>query len=169
MEQEIDTCKRRIGEIEKLNNKVEKPANIIVAISQDQNLQLLAANELLARRAFSWTQLLNDIERNLPPTVRVLRIGIAQIQSEERKEAVSDNKNAAILTMTAIGKGENEVTAMINRFFDSGRFKVFPLTKKPVEGLDEVEYELRVEYFPPLQAGRASETNQVAVVEKKQL
>jgi hypothetical protein len=169
LEQQILESERSLANLEKQTRQTDKnPRPTTVAISPEQNLQLLAAKELLARRGFSWTQLLNDIERNLPPTVRILRIGIAQIQPDERKEAAAEDENAAVLTMTAIGKGESEVTGMINRFFDSGRFKVFPLSKKPVEGLDEVEYELRVEYFPPLPAGRAGEANQVAVVEKNQ-
>src|SRR5262249_55596138 len=85
MEQDLATRQLRVTELEQALKKVEKPATTNVAISQDQNLQLLAANALIARRAFSWTQLLNDIERNLPPTVRILRIGIVQVAPEERE------------------------------------------------------------------------------------
>src|SRR5262249_33709014 len=116
------------GEIQKLQaslKKTEKPASPNVTISTDQNRQLVAASALVARRSFSWSQLLNDIERNLPPTVRVLRIGVSQILSAEREGGGSDN--AATLAMTVIGKSNNEVTTMINKFHDSNRFKVFPL------------------------------------------
>jgi hypothetical protein len=55
---------------------------------------------------------------------------------------------------------------MINKFHDSGRFKVFPLSKKSIEGAEDIEFDLRVEYFPPTPASRANLNNQIA--EKKQ-
>jgi hypothetical protein len=112
--------------------------------------------------------LLNDIERNLPPTVRVLQIGVTQIQPDERDGTVGGDKSAATLSMSVIGKSESDVTTMINRFFESNRFKVSPLSKKAIEGMEDIEFELKVEYFPPAQASRATAGNQVAVVEKKQ-
>jgi hypothetical protein len=158
----------RIADLEKRLKKVEKPATTNVNISQDQNLQLYAASELIARRAFSWSALLNDIERNLPPTVRVLQIGVTQIQPDERDGTVGGDKSAATLSMSVIGKSESDVTTMINRFFESNRFKVSPLSKKAIEGMEDIEFELKVEYFPPEQALRATAGDQVAVVEKKQ-
>ncbi len=145
--------------------KIERPATTNVTISADQNRQLVAASDLIARRAFSWSQLLNDIERNLPPTVRVLRVAVAQISSDERDGTVEADGSAAILAITVIGKSNNDVTAMINKFHDSGRFKVIPLLKKAIEGTEEIEFELRVEYFPPASPSRTNLSNQVA--EKK--
>lgn len=172
--QAIDQITKREFEIAELDveikrlegalKKIEKPVNTNVTISIDQNRQLVAASELVARRAFSWSQLLNDIERNLPPTVRVLRVAVARIQPGENDGAAGGNVNAATLGFTVIGKSGNDVTAMINKFHDSGRFKVFPKSKKVIEGTEDVEFELEVEYYPP--APRANLTNQIA--EKKQ-
>ena len=174
--QAIDTLAQREAEIQKRDTviqklqgdlkKTEKPADTNVTVSTDQNSQLLAASELVARRAFSWSQLLNDIERNLPAGVRVLRVTVAQIQPGERDGAIGGNENAATLGMNVIGKSGNEVTVMINKFHESGRFKVFPISKKTIEGTEEVEFELKVEYFPPMPTSRASLSNQIA--EKKQ-
>jgi Tfp pilus assembly protein PilN len=161
MEQEIALRQGRINELRTRYSKVEKPSSTGTAIiSQDQNLQLVAANELILRRAFSWTQLLNDLERGLPPTVRVLRVGVEAATEDARAGA---SKNAAVLSMTVIGKSEGDVTTMINRLIDSGRFKVFPISKKPVEGMEDVEFTLQVEYYPP---ERAASPNQIAVAEK---
>jgi hypothetical protein len=146
-------------------NKIQAPANANIAISTDQNRQLVAASELVARRSFSWSQLLNDIERNLPMGVRVLRVAVSQIQPEERAGAIGGAESTATLTMTVIGKGGSEVTTMINKFHESGRFKVTPVSKKEVEGTEDVEFELKVEYLPPPHASRASLGNQIA--EKK--
>jgi hypothetical protein len=163
---EISEHDAEIKRLEGVLKKIEKPVNTNVTISADQNRQLVAASELVARRAFSWSQLLNDIERNLPPTVRVLRVAVARIQPGESDGAVGGNVNAAILGFTVIGKNGVDVTAMINKFHDSGRFKVFPKSKKAIEGTEEVEFELEVEYYPPAPAPRANLNNQIA--EKKQ-
>ncbi len=157
------------GEIQKLQaslKKTEKPSSSNVTISTDQNRQLVAASELVARRSFSWSQLLNDIERNLPATVRVLRITVSQILSAEREGGGADN--AVTLAMTIIGKSQNEALTMINKFHDSNRFKVTPISSKKIEGTEDVEFELKVEYFPPAPApaSRAGLSNQIA--EKKQ-
>ncbi|HKQ79417.1 MAG TPA: hypothetical protein VJ810_37330 [Blastocatellia bacterium] len=171
----IDTLARREIYLKTLDDKVqklqgnlklvEKPARTNVSISADQNSQLVAASDLVARRAFSWSLLLNDIERNLPAGVRVLRVEVNQIQPGERGGGGGGAENSATLSMTVIGKSGNDVTAMINKFHESNRFKVFPISSKKVEGTDDVEFDLKVEYITPTQAPRASLSNQIA--EKK--
>lgn len=143
-----------------------KPASANVTISADRNRQLLAASELIARRAFSWSQLLDDIERNLPAGVRVLRVAVAQIQPNERDAAGVEIESAATLNMSVIGKSGAEVTTMINKFHESRRFRVFPVSQKSVEGTEEIEFDLKVEYLRRPAAPRAGLSNQIA--EKKQ-
>lgn len=142
--------------------KVNKPVTTNVTISQEQNKQLAAANELIARRSFSWAQLLSDTERSLPSGVRVLRVAVNQILPNEREEAFDGTVNAATLTLTVIGKTGQDVTTMINRFHDTGRFKVIPMSKKTVDGTDEIEFELKVEYFPPNTGAKINASNQIA-------
>jgi len=157
------------AEIQRLEGGIKagaKPAPADVKISADRNLQLVAASELIARRAFSWSQLLDDIERNLPGGVRVLRVAVAQVQPNERGAAGVVNESAATLIMTVIGKNGADVTTMINKFQESRRFRVSPVSAKPVEGTEEVEFELKVEYLARTAAPRAGLNNQVA--EKKQ-
>jgi Tfp pilus assembly protein PilN len=166
---------RRQAELKRLDSEIQslqgaiKPADKTGAanatISADRNLQLVAASELIARRAFSWSQLLDDIERNLPAGVRVLRVAVAQIQPNERNGA-GENVSGATLNMTVIGKSGAEVTTMINKFHESRRFRVSPLAGKPVEGTEEMEFDLKVEYLARPAAPRAGLSNQVA--EKKQ-
>src|SRR6185436_4157447 len=50
-----------------------------LAITPDKYRELLVARELIERRAFSWSQLLNDIERHIPPNVRVFRIVVNKV------------------------------------------------------------------------------------------
>ena len=157
------------AEIQRLQGGIratDKSARPNVTISADRNLQLVAASELIARRAFSWSQLLDDIERNLPAGVRVLRVSVAQIQQNERDAAGGENVSAVTLDMTVIGKSGADVTTMINKFHESRRFRVSPVSQKPVEGTEEIEFTLKVEYLAPTPAQRAGLGNQVA--EKKQ-
>jgi len=157
------------AEVQRLQGAIkpgDRSAKANATISADRNLQLVAASELIARRTFSWSQLLDDIERNLPAGARVLRVAVAQIQPNERDGLAAENENAATLNMTVIGKSNADVTTMINKFHESRRFKVAPVSKKPVEGTEEIEFDLKVEYLAPPPAPRASADNQIA--EKKQ-
>src|SRR2546428_691413 len=127
----IGDLARRQAELDKLNAEIErlqgpvkpaeKAASANFTISADRNLQLVTASELIARRAFSWSQLLDDIERNLPAGVRVLRVAVAQIQPNERDAGGGENESVATLNMTVIGKSGAEVTTMINKFHESRR------------------------------------------------
>lgn len=162
LEGELLSSRTRVKVLDDRLKKFEKPAAGKVNISPDENRQLVAASELIARRTFSWSQLLNDIERALPPGVRVLRVAVAQVPLQERAETIGGDENAATLGLTVIGKSGQEVTTMINRFHELGRFKVFPVGRKAIEGTEDIEFELRVEYFPPLPAPRASLSNQIA-------
>jgi cell division protein FtsB len=163
---ELDALDAEIQRLQAGLKPSEKAAAANVTISADRNLQLVAASELIARRAFSWSQLLDDIERNLSGGVRVLRVAVAQIQPNERDAAGGQNESAATLNMTVIGKSGADVTTMINKFHESRRFKVSPISKKPIEGTDEIEFDLKVEYLAPTPAPRAGLGNQIA--EKKQ-
>jgi Tfp pilus assembly protein PilN len=162
---ELDTLDAQIQRLQDAAKSGDKQASTNTSISADQNLQLVAASELIARRAFSWSRLLDDIERNLPAGVRVLRVAVAQIQPNERDGRAGENENAATLNMTVIGKSNADVTTMINKFHESRRFRVAPVSKKAVEGTDEIEFELKVEYLAPVAAPGASLKNQIA--EKK--
>ncbi len=166
IEGEISNRRNIIRGLETQLRRYDRPVSGNVTITTDQNRELVAASELIARRVFSWSQLLNDIERNIPASVRVMRVAVNQIQPQERTETISGNISAATLMLDVIGKSGQDVTGMINRLHDSGRFKVQPLTKKPVEGTDEVEFTLMVEYFPPQAATGGSPNYQIA--EKKQ-
>jgi hypothetical protein len=163
---EISKSTSRVREQEAKLKRFEKPVKSDVTISPEKNRQLFAASQLRDRRAFSLSQLLNDIERNLPPAVRVRRVDVAQIQAQERNGAVVGNEVAATLMLEVTGKSSQDVTAMIDQFHKTGRFKVSPQSMKPLEGTEEVEYSLKVDYSPPRAETKAAVNNQIA--ERKQ-
>jgi hypothetical protein len=156
----------RVSGLEAQLKKLEKPVQSNITITSAKNRQLFAASQLRDRRAFSWSQLLNDIERNLPPAVRIRRVDVGQIQGQEDGEAIAGSGAAATLLLEVTGKRAQDVTAMIDKFQDTGRFKVSPLSMKPLEGTEEVEYSLKVDYTPPRAEPKPTVNNQIA--EKKQ-
>ncbi len=125
-----------------------------------QNQALIVAQDLITRKGFSWSQLLNDLERFVPSTVRVTHIAVDQVG--RTKDATGKSIS---LSFDVVGKSAMDVTAMIKSLNESGRFSVFPRSQKPVEGTDEAEFELQVEYLPPNVAGASSVpmSTQVAV------
>lgn len=138
---------------------VNKPVISKTNVSPEQNRQLIAASELIDRRAFSWSELLSDIERSMTPGVRILRVAVTQIQPKERAEVFDGTENSATLGIQVIGKNGQDVTTMIDKMHSSNRFKVSPMSKKAVEGTEDIEFELKVEYFPRNSVARS---NQIA-------
>jgi hypothetical protein len=144
-----------------LNKKTENPIRVNTTITPDRNRELLVAADLITRRSFSWSQLLTDIERNLPSGVRIVRINVTRIQPQEKDGTIGDDINATF-DLEVIGKSGQEITNMINRFQESRRFKVVPVTQTKQEGVADVEFKLRVDYFPPSSTAQSSPSNRVA-------
>jgi hypothetical protein len=162
---EISRGTARVNELEAELKLIEKPAQNNISISPEKNRQLFAASQLRDQRAFSWSQLLNDIEGGLPPGVRVLRVGVEQIQGQGR-DGIGGAVGATVL-LEVVAKSNKDVTAMIDKFNGSGRFKVFPLSYKQIEGTEEVEYALKVEYAPPPAEKKPPVNNQIAQKQKQ--
>jgi hypothetical protein len=155
----------RVNELEAELKVIEKPAQNNITITPEKNRQLYAASQLRDRRAFSWSQMLNDIEGSLPPGVRVLRVGVEQIQAQGR-DGIGGEVGATVLFEVA-AKNNKDVTAMIDKFNGTGRFKVFPQSYKQIEGTEEVEYVLKVEYAPPQAEKKPAANNQIAQKQKQ--
>lgn len=129
-------------------------------IPPEQNTEIYAASELIARKSFSWSSLLDEIERFIPPGVRVLRIAVTTIVPNEKNGSIGGPESAATLSLEVIAKSNPDVIKLINLLHGSGHFRVSPLSQKPVEGTGEIEFSLRVEYLPP----PAAPNNRVAIV-----
>ncbi|MBX3280118.1 MAG: hypothetical protein KF868_19115 [Acidobacteria bacterium] len=145
--------------------EMEKNVAGIQALTLDQTRTYWAANDLIARKAFSWTHLLNDIERTIPAGVRVLRVAVNRVPASDGSSASTAGANV-LLTMEVVGKGVSHVTQMIADFNRTGIFIVTPKWQKPVEGTEEVEFGLDIEYQPPASAPSARPAGQ-QVAERK--
>ena len=113
-------------------------------LSIGQNQALIVAQDLISRKGFSWSQLLNDLERFIPSGVRVTRIAVDNVVRSN--DAVG---KAVTLSFDVVGKSATEVTQMISELNRSSRFVIYPASQRPVEGTEEVEFQLNVEYRPP--------------------
>jgi hypothetical protein len=155
----LTEIERQIGErqqpvlaLEKRAKELEATAAGPQALTPEQRLTYWAANDLIGRKAFSWTHLLNDIERHIPATVRVLRIGVNKTAVTERAGSATPAKQTVALTMEVVAKSVPDVTLMLNEFNRTGIFVVTPKWQKPVEGLSDIEFGLEIEYQPPSSA-----------------
>jgi hypothetical protein len=107
------------------------------------DLKLLAsqtefANAQLAERAFSWSELLDRLEKVLPPDVRLQSVS----PSFEKDGLVH-------LSMTCIGKTGEDLTATINRFNGDQHFaNAFPATEAILG--TEYHFTLGVDYRPSI-------------------
>jgi hypothetical protein len=133
------------------------PLNTLT-ITPDKNRELLSASELIERRAFSWSQLLNDLEHHIPPNVRVLRVAVNKVKAKDQNavaaaSATSNDERTMLLTMEVIGKSKTDVTRMMTDFERSGIFVVNPRESKVIEGTTDVQFTLDVEYTAPLPRG----------------
>ena len=141
-----------------------KESQSALTITADKNRELLAAGELIERRAFSWSQLLNDIEHHIPATVRVVRIAVNKVKAKNQNpntEAKGEDRTVN-LTLEVIGKGSTDVTKMMTDFERTGVFKINPRESKLLEGTTEVQFTLDAEYTPPTPRGLRAMNNQLA-------
>jgi Tfp pilus assembly protein PilN len=148
------------GQVSKKSDSKEPISTL--TITPDKNRELLAASELIERRAFSWSQLLNDIERHIPANVRVLRIAVNKVKAKDPNAvaagAASSSDRTVALTLEVVGKSSTDVTRMMTDFERSGVFTVYPREKKLIEGMTDVQFTLDVEYTPPLPRGLRQST-----------
>jgi len=100
------------------------------------------ANQLIAKRAFSWTRLLTDLEESVPP-----RISIESISVDTRESEIALDGSAMSL---------RDLTAFIISLEDHPAFMGAVLVRHRVLESDAVEFGLKVRYLSgtPAPAGR---------------
>ena len=136
----------------------------VSALTLEQNQALQAANALIARKSFSWSQLLNDLEHHVPDTVRVTKITMNKVAQRMRNSANDPGGKTVSLTLNGVAKNIGAVTQIVKNLGDSGIFDAEPRSYTPVEGTEEYEFVLEVEYRPTAHQhpSRAGMSNQMA-------
>lgn len=167
LDEEIAELQPKVKKLEDQAKAGEQKPDIVQSLSPAQTLSMLVADELILRKSFSWTRLLSQIEQRIPSTVRVRKITINKINAQAKNETLIQAGNAphkVLLSLDVTGKNADEVLKMMETFNRSGIFFVTPKKESALEGTEEVEFDLNVEYFPP-STRRSLETvpaNQVA-------
>ncbi len=143
--------------------EIEAAAPLNQVLSSEQTRAYWAANGLITRKVFSWTLLLNDIERLIPRGVRVLRVGVSKGAAGQQTDQ-EPMRVTVPLDMEVVARSVDDVTQMITAFNQTGVFVVSPKWQKPVEGLPDIEFGLGIEYQPPpLRQAAKPATSQPAV------
>jgi Tfp pilus assembly protein PilN len=155
----------RVNALEAQVREAQKGKETTAALSADQNRALEAATDLINRKAFSWSELLNAIERNIPPTVRVTKVTVNKVQQRSRdnlaSSSVNDSKTVSIL-LEVVGRSVGDVTSMMSSLERTGHFITKPVKQALIEGTDDVQFLLNVDYFPQVTTSNSPVTTEVA-------
>jgi len=145
---------QRIIEITGTYVKEAKQAGYDVSDERLKGLEQEVAftNQMLAKRAFSWTRFLTDLEEAVPP-----RVSIASV-------ALNFKEGVSTITLTGSARGLRDLTALVGGLESHAAFRQVVLSHHQTQGppgmadgqsqekngLRAVEFSLTVMYRPPL-------------------
>lgn len=136
--------KNEVRSLRQEEEGLQRKANQVKqSLSAEQFVTLRAAHELVDRKRFSWTRLFADLERALPGSVRVTRIGVRDV-------AARGEQTVAELDLTVVAKSSTTITQMIEDMDRAGIFQAELRSQNLLKGRGEAgtEYELYVFYRP---------------------
>lgn len=149
LEDKIARRKPSVAALEARVKELGADKQVSLTLEQRDRAAYWAASDLIERKAFSWTLLLNEIERHIPPRVRVLKVGVSKERSSGAVAAEAAGRKLVTLNMEVVAKSVEDATGMIQAFNRTGRFTVTPKWQKPVEGITDIEFGLDIDYEPP--------------------
>lgn len=142
---ETKSTRAQIDNIEHQADLEERRARDLDQRLRTVNIRLLAAqtefaNARLAERAFSWSELLDRLERVLPDDVRIESV------------APSFGKGGLVhLTLAAVGKNGESMVRTIDRLNHDSHFSnPFPTAEERMEGSAGYRFGLGVDYRPSM-------------------
>ena len=96
-------------------------------------------NQLIERKAFSWTRLLENLEKVMPPRVHIVSIN-PQL----------DQDNQLALKMSVAGESRDRALELVQRMNASGRFAAYMERESKVDSQtgDTVQVEMTATYIP---------------------
>jgi type IV pilus assembly protein PilN len=122
---------REIGQAEAFLNRPE---------NRDTRDKSLILNDLIARKAFSWTEVFSDLERIMPPRLHVVSI---------RPELTPDNQLA--LRMMVAGESRERALELVRHMEQSPRFRQPQIVaeareEQPRDPGDRVQFDISTLY-----------------------
>jgi Tfp pilus assembly protein PilN len=140
----IVTAQSDVTRLQKDINGLNKRAEAIkTAMTPEQQSTLKSAHALVNRKKFSWSLLFADLEAALPGGVRVSRIVVNGVGTQ-------DDRTIATLDLTVASKNPTLITQMIEDMERQGTFHAELKTQTLQRGRGEsgAEYEMIVRYVP---------------------
>jgi len=113
------------------------------SLTPEQRLTLDAAHDIIDRKKFSWSQLLANLEATLPPSVRVARIGVRNVEQR-------GGSTRGELELTVVGRASDDITRMMAGMASTGVFSANLIreAQHTERGEGGTEAMLRVFYTP---------------------
>ena len=123
-----------------LNKRAEE---IKSTLTPEQQRALKSTHALVDRKQFSWSRLFADLESALPGNVRVTRITVKGVRTQ-------DARNVTNLELVVSSKNPATVTQMIEDMERQGIFHAELISQSSERGRGEAgqEYEMNVFYAP---------------------
>ena len=144
MNVQAQAAERDVAELRKETDALNRRAEEIkTALSPEQQRALKSAHTLVDRKQFSWSRLFADLENSLPAGIRVTRIAVKEVRTQ-------DERTVANLDLVVASKSPATVTQMIEDMERQGVFHAELATVNPQRGKGDSgqEYEMNVHYVP---------------------
>jgi Tfp pilus assembly protein PilN len=135
---------RDVAELRKQSDTLNQRAEEIkTALTPEQQRSLKSAHVLVNRKQFSWSRLFADLESALPQDVRVTRIAVKEVGTQ-------DDRPVANLDLVVASKSAAVVTQMIEDMERQGIFHAELVSQNLQRGKEVggAEYEMNVHYVP---------------------
>jgi hypothetical protein len=136
--------KAREAEVEKAKQEDElrRQKDQKVVLSQQEQIVIASARQLISRKAFSWNRMMTDIEKYVPPDTRITGIKVNAIR-------VSGGGPEADLEVKALGRTAAQLTLSMASFQKSGDvFGVGEVEQGQLTESGDVPFTLILQYRP---------------------
>ena len=125
-------------------------------LTPEQQQAVPSAHELIDRKQFSWSRLLADLESSLPNNVKVSRIAVRDVMTQE-------DQTVASLDLALFAQNPSTISEMIGEMHHQGIFQLELRSQNLQKGRGEqgTEYEFDVVYRsrPGYASERVAEVN----------
>lgn len=138
------TAARDVAQLRQQADALNKRAEEIRStLTPEQKQALKSAHGLVDRKQFSWSRLFADLESALPGSVRVTRITVKGVRSQDARTVTN-------LELVVASKDAVTVTKMIEDMERQGIFHAELVSQDPARGRGESgqEYAMNVFYAP---------------------